>query len=122
MASFGTIVAATGAPADHVRLILDHMRRWGTYKSKCDRKKVGKEYHFRLSPADNQISVHELIELAIRADFGDGRPRRLIPSASILSATNDPLDQLEKRQQMSDLSSKPRVTPPNTHSPNRVCP
>jgi hypothetical protein len=33
-----------------------------------------------------------------------------------------PLDQLEKRQQMSDLSSKPRVTPPNTHSPSRVCP
>ena len=60
--------------------------------------------------------------LAILGDIGDGRSRRLIPSASILSATNDPLDQLEKRQQMSDLSSKPRVTPPNTHSPNRVCP
>ena len=67
-------------------------------------------------------STFRLNSLAIRADIGDGRPRRLIPSASILSATNDPLDQLEKRQQMSDLSSKPRVTPPNTHSPSRVCP
>ena len=57
-----TIVAATGAPEDHVESILDRMRRWGTYKSKCDRKKVGNEYHFRLSPRDKQISVHELIE------------------------------------------------------------
>jgi hypothetical protein len=57
-----TIVAATGAPEDHVQSILDRMRRWGTYKSKCDRKKVGNEYHFRLSPRDKQISVHELIE------------------------------------------------------------
>ena len=38
------------------------MMRWGTYKTKCERKKVGKEYHFRLSPRDKQISVHELIE------------------------------------------------------------
>jgi hypothetical protein len=37
------------------------MWRWGTYKAKCDRKKVGNEYHFRLSPRDKQISVHELI-------------------------------------------------------------
>ena len=59
---FETIVAATGAPEDHVQSILDRMRRWGTYKSKCDRKKVGNEYHFRLSPRDKQISVHELIE------------------------------------------------------------
>jgi hypothetical protein len=57
-----TIVAATGAPEKNVRSILDLMRRWGTYKSKCDRKKVGNEYHFRLSPRDKQISVHELIE------------------------------------------------------------
>ena len=42
--------------------ILDRMRRWGTYKSKCERKKVGNQYHFRLSPRDKQISVHELIE------------------------------------------------------------
>jgi hypothetical protein len=59
---FETIVAATGAPEKNVRSTLDLMRRWGTYKTKCDRKKVGKEYHFRLSPRDNQISVHELIE------------------------------------------------------------
>jgi hypothetical protein len=57
-----TIVAATGAPENHVRSILDRMKRWGTYKSKCDRKKVGNEYHFRLSPREKQISVHELIE------------------------------------------------------------
>jgi len=38
------------------------MRRWGTYKIKCDRKKVGTEYHFRLTPKNEQISVHELIE------------------------------------------------------------
>lgn len=57
-----TIAAATGAPEDHVHSILDRMRRWGTYHSRCDRKVVGKEYHFRLSPRDKQISVHELIE------------------------------------------------------------
>src|SRR5215475_10491845 len=59
---FETIVIATGAPAKHVWSTLDLMRRWGTYKTKCERKKVGKEYHFRLSPRDKQISVHELIE------------------------------------------------------------
>ena len=59
---FETIVAATGAPEKKVRSTLDRMRRWGTYKTKCDRKKVGKEYHFRLSPRDKQISVQELIE------------------------------------------------------------
>jgi hypothetical protein len=59
---FETIVAATGVPEKNVRSTLDLMRRWGTYKSKCERKKVGKEYHFRLSPRDKQISVHELIE------------------------------------------------------------
>ena len=37
-----TIAAATGAPANHVQSILDRMRKWGTYKSKCDRKKVGR--------------------------------------------------------------------------------
>jgi hypothetical protein len=57
-----TIVDATGAPENHVQSILDRMRRWGTYKSKCERKKVGNQYHFRLSPRDKQISVHELIE------------------------------------------------------------
>ena len=59
---FETIVAATGAPEKKVRSTLDLMKRWGTYKTKCDRKKVGKEYHFRLSPRDKQISVQELIE------------------------------------------------------------
>jgi hypothetical protein len=59
---FETIVAATGAPEKNVRSTLDLMRRWGTYKTKCERKKIGKEYHFRLSPRDKQISVHELIE------------------------------------------------------------
>ena len=57
-----TIASATGVPANHVQSILDRMRRWGTYNSKCDRKKVGSEHHFRLSPRDKQISVHELIE------------------------------------------------------------
>jgi hypothetical protein len=57
-----TIAAATGAPASHVQSILDRMRKWGTYKARCDRKIVGKKYHFRLSPKDKQVSVHELIE------------------------------------------------------------
>ena len=60
--SFETIVTATAAPAKNVWSTLDHMWRRGTYKTKCERKKVGKEYHFRLSPKDKQISVHELIE------------------------------------------------------------
>jgi hypothetical protein len=41
---------------------LDLMSRWRTYDTKCERKKVGAEYHFRLSPKDKQISVQELIE------------------------------------------------------------
>jgi hypothetical protein len=60
--SFETIVTTIGAPAKNVWSTLDHMWRPGTYKTKCERKKVGKEYHFRLSPRDKQISVHELIE------------------------------------------------------------
>jgi hypothetical protein len=56
------IVTTTGAPAKKVWSTLDHMWRSGTYKTKCERKKVGTEYHFRLSPKDKQISVHELIE------------------------------------------------------------
>jgi hypothetical protein len=57
-----TIVTSTGAPAKTVRSTLDLMRRWGTYKTKCERKKVGTQYHFRLSPKEKQISVYELIE------------------------------------------------------------
>jgi hypothetical protein len=60
--SFETIVTETGARAKKVRGTLDRMSRWGTYKTKCERKKVGTEYHFRLSPKDKQISVQELIE------------------------------------------------------------
>jgi hypothetical protein len=60
--SFATIAARTGAPAKNVWSTLDLMWRWGTYKTKCERKKVGTEYHFRLSPKDKQISVQELIE------------------------------------------------------------
>jgi hypothetical protein len=60
--SFATIVTKTGAPIKNVWSTLDLMWRWGTYKTKCERKKVGTEYHFRLSPKDRQISVHELIE------------------------------------------------------------
>jgi hypothetical protein len=60
--SFEAIVTATGAPAKDVWSTLDRMWRWGTYKTKCERKKVGTEYHFRLSPEEKQISVHELIE------------------------------------------------------------
>ena len=60
--SFETIVSATGAPTAKVLSTLDLMMRWGTYKTKCDRKKVGNENHFRLSPRDKQISVPELIE------------------------------------------------------------
>ena len=60
--SFKKIVNTTDAPAKKVWSTLDLMWRWGTYKAKCDRKKVGTEYHFLLSPKDKQISVHELIE------------------------------------------------------------
>jgi hypothetical protein len=60
--AFETIVSRTGTPAKNVWSTLDLMWRWGTYKTKCERKKVGTEYHFRLSPEDKQISVHELIE------------------------------------------------------------
>jgi hypothetical protein len=59
---FETIVSRTGAPAQKVWSTLDRMWRWGTYKTKCERKKIGTEYHFRLSRKDKQISVHELIE------------------------------------------------------------
>ena len=34
--SFETIVAATGAPAEKVWSVFDHMWRSGTYKTKCD--------------------------------------------------------------------------------------
>ena len=57
--SFETIVTKTGARAKKVWSVLDYMRRWGTYKIKCERKKVGAEHHFRLSPRDKQISVEE---------------------------------------------------------------
>jgi hypothetical protein len=60
--SFETIVTTTGAPAKKVWSTLDRMWRWGTYKIKCECKKVGTEYHFRLSPEEKQISVQELIE------------------------------------------------------------
>jgi hypothetical protein len=60
--AFETIVRRTGAPVKKVWSTLDLMSRWGTYKTKCERKKVGTEYHFRLSPKDKQISVQELIE------------------------------------------------------------
>lgn len=60
--SFETIVTTSGAPEKDVWSTLDRMGRWETYKTKCERKKVGTEYHFRLSPADKQISVQELIE------------------------------------------------------------
>jgi hypothetical protein len=59
---FETIVRTTGAPAKNVWSTLDLMRRWQTYGVKCERKKIGTEYHFRLSPRARQISVHELIE------------------------------------------------------------
>src|SRR5689334_15412493 len=59
---FETIVTSTGAPTKNVRSTLDLMQRWGTYKTKCERKKVGTQYHFRLSPKEKQISVYELIE------------------------------------------------------------
>jgi hypothetical protein len=60
--SLKSIVTTTGAPAKNVASTLDLMRRWQTYGIKCERKKVGTEYHFRLSPRDRQISVHELVE------------------------------------------------------------
>ena len=60
--AFETIVSRTGTPAKNVWSTLDRMKRWGTYKTKCERKQVGTKYRFRLSPADKQISVHELIE------------------------------------------------------------
>ena len=60
--SFETIVTKTGARAKKVRSVLYHMSRYGTHETKCERKKVGTEYHFRLSPKDKHISVQELIE------------------------------------------------------------
>src|ERR1700730_14595665 len=60
--SLEAIVSMTGAPVKNVWSTLDLMWRWGTYKTKCERKKVGTEYHFRLSSAGKQISVHELVE------------------------------------------------------------
>ena len=60
--SFETIVTKTGGRAKKVWGTLDRMLRWGTYKTKCERKKVGTEYHFRLSPKDKHISVQEMIE------------------------------------------------------------
>jgi hypothetical protein len=39
--SFDTIVAMTQAPVGNVWSTLDLMWRWGTYKTKCERKKVG---------------------------------------------------------------------------------
>ena len=60
--SFDTIVTTIGAPAEKVWSTLDRMGRWRTYKTKCERKKVGTEYRFRLSPVEKQISVQELIE------------------------------------------------------------
>jgi hypothetical protein len=60
--SLETIVIMTGAPVKNVSSTLDRIWRWGTYKTKCERRKVGTEYHFRLSPADKQISIHELVE------------------------------------------------------------
>jgi len=59
---FETIVTKTGGRAKKVWGTLDRMWRWGTYETKCERKKVGTEYHFRLSPEEKQISVQELIE------------------------------------------------------------
>ena len=60
--AFETIVSRTREPAKNVWSTLDLMRRWGTYKTKCERKKVGTEYHFRLSPKEKQVSIHELVE------------------------------------------------------------
>jgi hypothetical protein len=60
--SFKTIVTTIGAPAKNVWSTLDHMWRSGTYETKCERKKVGTEYHFRLSPADKQIRLRPRLE------------------------------------------------------------
>ena len=60
--SVETIAAATGARVENVWTVLNGMRLHGYHKTKADRKKVGAEYHFRLSPKEKQISVHELIE------------------------------------------------------------
>jgi hypothetical protein len=60
--SFKKIVGTTEAPTKNVWSTLDLMWRWGTYKTTCERKKVGTEYHFRLSPKAKQISIPELIE------------------------------------------------------------
>jgi hypothetical protein len=60
--SLETIAIATGTPPKDVWSILDRMCRWGTYKTKCERKKVGTAYQYRLSPKEKQISPHELRE------------------------------------------------------------
>jgi hypothetical protein len=60
--SVETIAAATGASVENVWTVLNGMWLHGYHKTKADRKKVGAEHHFRLSPKEKQISVHELIE------------------------------------------------------------
>src|SRR5262245_60149725 len=52
--SVETIAAATGARMQNVRTILTGMWLYAYHKTKADRKKVGPEYHFRLSPKDKQ--------------------------------------------------------------------
>jgi hypothetical protein len=66
-----TIASRTGVPTKKVWSTLDRMWRWGTYKTKCERKKVGTEHHFRLSPKEKQISVHEVAIAPGAADERD---------------------------------------------------
>ena len=56
--SFETIVTKTGARAKKVRSVLYHMSRYGTHKTKCERKKVGTEYHFRLFKGSPEFLPH----------------------------------------------------------------
>jgi hypothetical protein len=55
---FETILRKTGAQVKKVSSTLDVMRRWGTYKTKCERKKVGTEYHFRLFKGSPEFLPH----------------------------------------------------------------
>jgi transcriptional regulator with XRE-family HTH domain len=59
---FDIIVAKTEAPPEHVQTTLDNMQRVGAYKVRCERKKVGTTFHYRIFSQEKAISTTELIE------------------------------------------------------------
>jgi len=57
-----TIAEKIEAAPDNVEATLDHMRKNGTYGSKCERKKVGTGFQHRIFHSEKQISSNELVE------------------------------------------------------------